>query len=86
MAKLVFVDDKDVAHEVSLSTVKTEKLKKTDVVFASYEVGVASTSEAGFALGKLQDLLKGIFVDNKVVVVATRNGKKDVEIKIITEE
>ena len=87
MAKLLFEDDNGNNHEVNLSTVRIKDLHEGDVILATYEVGDASLSEANFALSKLNELLKTTFSEKvKILTIATRNGKKDIDIKVVSEK
>jgi len=87
MAKLLFEDDKSVSHEINLETIKTKGLTENDVVLAKYEVGeipVEHRDLAGQALAKLKSMLEEVMPEGvKVVVIATRNGKEDINIKVL---
>ena len=87
MAKLLFEDDKGQQHEVKMDTIKSKGLTENDVVLAKYEVGeipVEYRDLAGQALAKLKSMLEQALPEGvKVVVVATRNGKEDVNIKVL---
>lgn len=87
MAKLLFEDDNGAQHEINLDTVKSKGITENDVVLAKYEVGDIGreyTELAGQALSRLKAMLENVFPKGvKVAVVAARNGKEDVSIKIL---
>ena len=87
MAKLLFEDDNGTQHEININTVKSKGITENDVVLAKYEVGDIDreyTELAGQALSQLKAMLENVFPEGvKVAVVATRNGKEDVSIKIL---
>lgn len=86
-ARLLFEDESGQQHEVKMSSVKTKGLTENDVVLAKYEVGDIQPEYkdlAGQALSQLKAMLENVMPDGvKVAVVATRNGKEDVDIKIL---
>jgi hypothetical protein len=87
MGKLIFQDEEGINHEISLTHVPVQKIKSGDVVVVSYEVGQAIPKDVGGALTQLKKIFDQILpagVNN--VVLATRNGKKDVSIKIMKDE
>lgn len=87
MAKLLIEDDKGVSHDINLETIKTKGLTENDVILAKYEVGelpVEYRDLAGQTLAKLKTMLEEVMPEGvKVVVVATRNGKEDIDIKVL---
>lgn len=86
-ARLIFEDDQGSQHEIKMASVKTKGLTENDVVLAKYEVGDVQPEYkdlAGQALSQLKTMLEGVMPEGvKVAVVATRNGKEDVDIKIL---
>lgn len=84
MPKLIFEDDSGEQHELKLNNLPTKSLTKGDVIITYYEVGVIANREVTRALEQLKRLLESVMPDGvKVIVIATRNGKKDVSINII---
>lgn len=87
MAKLIFEDDNKIKHEINIDNVKTKGITENDVILAKYEVGEVSPEYrelAGQALSQLKTMLEQAMPEGvKVVVVATRNGKEDVNIKVL---
>ena len=87
MPKLIFEDDTGEQHELKLNNIPTKLLTKGDVIIAYYEVGVVANREVTRALEQLKRLLESVMPDGvKVIVIATRNGKKDVSINIIKDK
>lgn len=86
-SKLIFEDEAGLQHEIKLETVKMKGITENDVVLAKYEVGDIQEEYkdlASHALTQLKNTLESVFPDGvKVVVVATKNGKEDVDIKIL---
>lgn len=85
MSKLIFEDDDGKKHDIDLTVVKAEDITADDVVLASYEVGNASTDQAEAALSKLNMMLKEVFKESKVLTLATRHGKEDIEIRVLKQ-
>ncbi len=87
MGKLLFEDDNGNSHEVKISSVSAKSMSKGDIVVATYEIGNMPPSNANALLVNLKNMLEAIFPEGiKVVVTATRNGKKDVDISIIKQK
>lgn len=86
MAKLIFEDNDGKQFNIKLETVNVEKMKETDVVIATYEVGDLNANDSNQVLQNLNDVIKGFFPKNRVLALASRNGKEDVSIKIISEK
>lgn len=87
MAKLLFEDDNGTKHEINLSTVSSKSIKSGDSIIAYYEVGNATPKDSTLALTQLKALLENLFPNGvRVAIIATRNGKKDVEISIKTNK
>jgi hypothetical protein len=86
------IADDGFQHEVVLTQVKAKSIDPGDVVIASYEVGDIPNDDgyrrsAGAALAQLKETLERVFPKGvNVVVVATRNGKEDISIKIIKDK
>lgn len=87
MGKLIFEDDSNTQHEIKIDTIKTKNITSDDVILANYEVGDIKDEYkdlASKALTQLKTMLEEVMPEGvKVVVVATRNGKKDVNIKVL---
>lgn len=84
MSKLLFQDDSGNNFEINLSSIKSEDLHDGDSIIARYEVGDAPSKDVQFALAQLKDMLQGLLPQGvKVVVLAVRNGKGDIELQTI---
>jgi hypothetical protein len=84
MGKLFFHDDSGEQHQISLQNIQTKYFGPGDVVMAYYEVGEASLEQSKVALEQLKILLQSVFpADIKVVTIATRNGLRDIDIKVM---
>ena len=84
MPKLLFQDDSGNNFEISLLSVKSEDLHNGDSVVARYEVGDAPMKDVQFALAQLKDMLQDLLPQGvKVIVIAVRNGKGDIELQTI---
>lgn len=87
MGKLIYKDDNNVEHEIVLEQISSKNIKPGDMVVAYYEVGNAEVKEVAQALSKLRELIminapEGV----NVVTIATRNGKKDIDLKIMKDK
>jgi len=86
-ARLLFEDEGGQQHEIKMASVKTKGLTENDVVLARYEIGDIQPEYrdlASQALSELKTMLEGVMPEGvRVAVVATRNGKEDVDIKIL---
>ncbi len=85
MSKFLFKDDTGKQHEIKLESISKKSLKKDDIVVANYEIGGADPKSANMAISNLKTILEGIF-ECKVVVVAMRGGKKDIELNIVNKK
>lgn len=85
MSKLIFEDDNGAKFNIKLETVKVEKMKESDVVIATYEVGNLSPKDSNEVLHRLNEVIKGFFPKNRVLTLAARNGVEDVKMKIVSE-
>jgi hypothetical protein len=84
MGKLLFEDDNGNSHEVKISSISAKSMSKDDIVIASYEIGDMPYKNANALLMNLKNMLEAVFMKGtRVLVTATRNGKKDVDISII---
>ena len=86
MAKLIFEDNDGAQHELQLKNVPTKTLKSTDMVLIDCEVGQAPPSDVGNYLKNVKDMMQNYFPQNKVIVTAMRDGKKDINLKIVKEK
>ena len=87
MSKLIFETDDGKQSEISLKTIQSKSLKSGDIVFAYYEVGDAIENDAKAIMQKLQVFFEKLLPDNvKCVVIATRNGKEDIKLKIVKDK
>ena len=87
MAKFIFKDDDGSEHEIKMDTIKTKSLKKNDIIIANYEIGDANNVDSGKALVQLRTILQAAFPEGtKIIVTASRNGKKDITLKIIKDK
>ena len=86
-AKLLFEDDEGNQHEINMASIKTKGLTEKDVILAKYEIGDIQPEYremARQALSQLKVKLEEVMPEGiKVAVVATRNGKEDLDIKIL---
>ena len=87
MAKLIFEDDKGIQHELQAKNVPTKTLKSSDVIMIDCEVGKDSTpNDVAEYLKKIKDMMQLYFPNNKFLITAMREGKKDINLKIIKEK
>ena len=87
MAKLIFETDDGNQSEVSLKTIQSKSIKKGDIVFIYYEIGDVNEIEARETMSKLQVFFEKLLPDDvKAVVIATRNGKKDIKVEIVKDK
>lgn len=85
MGKLLFEDDSGKQHEIKITNIAKKSIKKEDVILAYYEIGDTSNSQASQILQNIHSTLSTIF-ENRILVLATRHGKKDLEITITNKE
>lgn len=84
---LYFKDKQENMHEIELQVIKSKSLKKGDVLVVNYEVGDATVKDANQALSQLREIFKRILPEGvEIAVIATRNGKEDVSIKIVKDK
>jgi len=84
MAKLIFETNNGQQQEISLSTIKTKNLTEEDIIVLDCEVGKTTTSEqANTYMIQVRDFIQAYFPKNKIIVFGIRDGKKDIELKII---
>jgi len=87
MSKLIFETDDGSQSEISLKSIPSKSLKSGDIVFAYYEVGDSPEQTSRESMQKLQVFFEKLLPnDVKCVVIATRNGKEDVKLKIIKDK
>lgn len=86
MSKLIFEDDNGKQFNIKLETVKTESMKKSDIVVATYEIGDLSFNESKDILQQLNDIIKGFFPNNRVLTIASRHGTEDISLKIMSNK
>lgn len=85
MAKLIFETNNGQQQEISLSTIKTKSLSPDDIITLDCEIGNVPPSEANIYMIQVRDFLQAYFPQNKIIVFGMRNGKKDIELKIIKD-
>jgi t-SNARE complex subunit (syntaxin) len=83
MAKLIFETDNGEYHEINISTISTKSLKQDDVILVDCEIGDSLSHKATEQMIRVRDMLQSYFKENSIIVTAMRNGKKDINIKII---
>lgn len=84
MAKLIFEDDEKNQHEIDMSTIKTKSLSKDDMILVNCEIGIDTPPmDANEYLDDVYSFIQKYFLDNKIIVTAMRNGKKDIDLKIV---
>jgi len=87
MSKLIFETDDGSQSEISLKSIPSKSLKSGDVVLAYYEVGNNLDEEVRLSMQKLQIFFEKLLPNNvKCVVIATRDGKEDIKLKIIKDK
>lgn len=86
MSRLLFETNDGQQHEIELETIKASGLSESDVFLVRYEVGNAPPADTSYALENLRDVFKSYFPNNKILIVATRNGVDDIEIEIVKEQ
>jgi hypothetical protein len=87
MPKLIFETDDGKQSEISLKTIQSKSLKSGDIVFAYYEIGDVVENDAITIMQKLQVFFEKLLPDDvKCVVIATRNGKEDIKLKIVKDK
>ncbi|HRZ86142.1 MAG TPA: hypothetical protein P5277_05185 [Candidatus Paceibacterota bacterium] len=86
MAKLIFETNNGQQQEISLSTIKTKNLSSDDIIALDCEIGQVPPREANIYMTQVRDFLQAYFPQNKIIVFGMRNGKKDIELKIIKDK
>lgn len=86
MAKLMFETDDGQVHEIIMSSISTEMLKEDDLITINCEVGTTSPKDANHYMTHIRDFIQAYFPKNKVMVFGVREGKKDIELKIIESQ
>ena len=87
MSKLVFADDKGKKHDLKLSVIPEDSLKKGDMVLVRYDVGKASPEEVTIALAQLKTMMTQFLPEGvKPLILADREGVNSVKIEIIKDK
>lgn len=87
MSKLIFEDENGEQHKLSLRSIPSKSIKKNDIIIATYEIGEAARDYSLRALEQLRILLKNVLPEDvKVIIIATRNGKEDITLKILKDK
>lgn len=88
MAELLIKDDKGNVHNVDISHISADDIKPGDLLVASYEIGFTPDGiEVQEVMKQLSDYLQKILPEGvKVAVIAKRDGKEDISIRIISDK
>ena len=87
MGKLIFQDDAGNDHEITVSQISSKGLKSGDILTITYEVGAAAPKDVTMALTQLKRIFDQVLPEGvKTVVFAARNGKKDIQFKILKDD
>ena len=88
MAELLIKDDKGDIHNVNLIHIPAANIKSGDLILASYEIGYTPDGiEVQEVMKQLSDYLQKLLPEGtKVAVIAKRDGKEDISLRIISDK
>ena len=88
MAELLIKDDKGNIHPINLVHIPAEDIKSGDLLLASYEIGFTPDGiEVQNVMKQLSDYLQKLLPEGvKVAVLAMRDGKEDISLRIISDK
>lgn len=86
MAKLIFEDNNKKQHEISINSISTKGLKPDDIIMIDAEIGQEEPKVAQEYMLRIRDTLQAYFPNNKIIIFAMRDGKKDINVKIVKDK